>query len=300
MASFRQANAKTLTPGYNRVLMNAWKERPIEGKALVNMRTSQRGYEEDFEFAAFGTLRLKPEGGEVFFEDPKQGGTKRYVWDTFALGYTITMELKEDDLYAIFGAKLSAALGRSARNNYEIICHMPYNNAFDSAYTGFTAGEALCGTHTSLKTGLTVSNTPAVPADLDIVSLQAGIEHFKTLIGHEGMPIVLIPKLLVHNPGDYWIANQLIKTDKLPGGNQNDVNMLNRQGLSTHESHYLADGDAWFLIADWHDVNMYERRKFAFMGSDDFETGDSKFRGMARRGSGFGSWRGIYGSPGES
>jgi hypothetical protein len=300
MASFRGANAKSLIPGFSRVLFNAWKERPLEGKSLVNMRTSTRAFEEDFEFAGFGTLQLKPEGAEVLFEDPKQGDTKRYVWDTFAKGYTITMELKEDELYAIFGSKLASALGRSARNNYEIICHMPYNNAFNTAFTGFTAGESLVDDHVSLKTGLSIRNGPLTPADIDITSLQAGIEHFKTLVDHVGMPIVLIPKLLIHNPGDYWIANQLIKTDKLPGSNFNDVNMLKQQGLMTHESHYLVDDDSWFLQADWHDVNMWERRKFTFRGSDDFDTGDSKFRGMARRGSGFGSWRGIYGSAGES
>lgn len=297
MTMVRGAFSRLLTPGYRKIVFETYKERPVEGRALVNINTSKRAYEEDFPIAGFGTLQTKVEGGPVSYQDAVQGTPKRYVWTTYALGFRITQEMMEDDLYGIMGNKMSKALGRSARNNEEIVMHAPYNNAFNTAFPGFVAGEALCGDHTALR-GAVQRNRPTTDADFDLLTLQAGLEHFHALEDESGIPAVFIPKMVVHSIGDHWTVSSVLKSQYLPGGNQNDINQVAREGLMPHLSHYLTDPDAWFILCSEHDVNYFNRRQLAFGNTDDFETGDAKFKVTRRNGSGYGDWRGIYGSSG--
>lgn len=298
MTMVRGAFSNLLAPGYRKIVFETYKERPIEGKALVNSNTSKRAYEEDFNMAGFGTLQTKSEGGAVTYQDALPGNTKRYTWSIYGLGFRITQEMMEDDLYGVMGSKMSKALGRSARNNLEIITHAPYNNAFSTSFTGFNTGESLCSTSHALLRGGTAANRPSSDADFSLPALQAALEHFHALTDESGIPMVLVPRMVVHSIGDYWTVNQILKTPNLPGGNQNDINQVNREGLTAHLSHYLTDADAWFVLADNHDVNYFERRAFTMSNTDDFDTGDAKFKGTRRAGSGFGDWRGIYGSSG--
>lgn len=298
MVMLRGAFSHLLAPGFRKVIFESYKERPLEGSRLANMNTSKRAFEEDYKLAGFGTLREKVEGGPVPYEDIRPGLPKRYVWTTYALGFRITQEMMEDDLYGIMGNKMSRALGRSARNNQEIVMHAPLNNAFDSQYVGFNPGEPLIGVH-NLQRGGQIRNAPITDTDLSLPALQAAIEHFHSLTDESGIPAVYQPKTLVHGIGNYFLANQLLKSPQLPGTNLNDINQVNREGITPHLSHYLVDDDAWFVMASVHDLNYYERRPFTVSSTDDFRTGDAEFKGTRRNGSGFGDWRGIYGSRGE-
>lgn len=299
MTMTRGAFSALVAPGYRKVVFETYKERPNEGKALINMNSSSRAYEEDFPIAGFSTMQTKPEGASVTYQDALQGTPKRYTWTTYALGFRITEEMMEDDLYGIMGNRMSKALGRSARNNMEIVQHSVLNNAFDTAYSGFVSGESLISaTHANLRGG-SQSNRHATDADFDILSLQTALEHFHGLTDESGLPMVLIPRLVVHSIGDYWLVNQTLKTQNLPGGNQNDINQIARENLQPHLSHFLTDPDAWFVLADQHDMNYFDRRAAKFTNSDDFHTGDALFKLTRRNGAGYGDWRGVWGSQGS-
>lgn len=298
MTMVRGAFSHLLAPGFRKVVFEKYKERPIEGAKLVNMNTSKRAYEEDFPIAGFGTLQTKVEGGSVTYQDAVQGAVKRYTWTTYGLGFRVTQEMMEDDLYGVMGNRMSAALGRSARNNAEIVMHAPYNNAFDTSFSGFVSGESLCDTSHALLRGGTLGNRPAADADFDLLTLQAALEHFHALTDESGIPVVYIPRLVVHSIGDLWMVSQVLKSQYLPGTNQNDINQVAHEGLQPHLSHYLTDTDAWFVTADNHDINYFDRRATTFTNSDDFHTGDALFKLTRRNGSGFSDWRGIYGSQG--
>jgi hypothetical protein len=298
MIMVRGAFSQLVAPGYRKVVFETYRERPTEGDRIVNMNKSKRAYEEDFPIAGFGTLLTKSESGAVSFQDAIQGVVKRYIWTTYGLGFRISQEMMEDDLYGVMGNKMSKALGRSARNNFEIVAAAPLNNAFSTSFVGFEAGVSLCSTsHTTLR-GQTIANRPSPDADISLLTLQAAVEHFESLIDEAGLPMVVIPKWLVYNPGDRWIVSQLLKSANLPGGNQNDVNSLREIGLQSFMSHYLTDSDSWYVFGDEHDVNYFDRRATTFTNTDDFETGDAKFKLTRRNGSGFGDWRGVYGSQG--
>lgn len=287
-----------MAPGFRKIVFETYKERPIEGSKITNNNSSKKAYEEDFPIAGFGTLQAKPEGGSIIYQDGVQGSKKRYTWTTYGLAYRITQEMYDDDLYGIMGGRFAKALGRSARNNEEIIHHLPFNNAFSTSYIGFEAGVSLCSTsHTTLR-GATLANRPASDTDFGLIPLQAGIEHFASLTDEAGIPALFIPRRLIYSPGDHWLVSSVLKSQMLPGGNLNDINQVAHEGISPHMSHYMTDADAWYLQCDQHDVNYFDRRPFTFANFDDFDTGDAKFKGTRRNGSGFGDWRGIYGSSG--
>jgi hypothetical protein len=292
----RGAFSHLIAPGFRKVVFETYKERPVEGTVLVNMNTSQRAYEEDFPIAGFGTLLEKAEGASVIYDDAIQGTVKRYTWSTYGRGFRITQEMMEDDLYGVMGGRMSKALGRSARNNMEVVLHAPLNNGFDTAFPGFVAGESLFSTTHALIRGGTASNR--LDADFDLLSLQAALEQFHALVDESGIPAVFIPRLIVYSIGDHWMVNQVLKSQFLPGGNQNDVNQVANEGLTSHLSHYLTDADAWYIKCDNHDVNYFDRRAATFTNSDDFHTGDALFKLTRRNGSGFGDWRGYFGSQG--
>lgn len=298
MTMFRGAFSNALAPGFRKVVFETYKEKAIEGNKLVNMNTSRRAYEEDFNMAGFGTLPEKVEGAKVTYQDILQLNTKRYLWKTFAQGFRITQEMLEDDLYGIFGNKLSRSLGRSARNNFEVLAANPYNSAFDTAVNGFVSGESLCDTAHALGRGGTAGNRPAADVDFGLTALQAAVEHFHNLVDEAGLPMMLAPKLVVHSVGNLWAVNQILKSQFLPGGSQNDINQVAQEGLQPFLSHYLTDSDAWFVVGEQHDVNYFDRVPPTFSNTDDFDTGDAKYKLRRRAGSGFGDWRGIYGSQG--
>ena len=298
MVMARGAFSNLLAPGFRKIVFETYKEREQEGPELVNRNTSKRAYEDDFNMAGFGTLPTKIEGGQVTYQDAIQGNTKRYTWTTYALGFRISQEILEDDLYGIMGSRMSKALGRSARNNAEIVMHAPYNSAFDTAVVGFTAGESLCSTSHALLRGGTLANRPTVDADFDLLSLQAALESFHVMTDESGLPAVFIPRMVIHSINDRWMVAQVLKSQYLPGTNQNDINQVAQEGLKPHLSHYLTDPDAWFVLCDQHDINYWERRAATFSNSDDFNTGDALYKLTRRNGSGFGDWRGVYGTQG--
>lgn len=297
MTMLRGNYAAALAPGFRKVVFESYKERPVEGNKLVNRQSANRAYIEDFPVAGFGTLQPKVEGGPVIYQDPASGVAKRYTMSTFALGFRVTEEMIQDDLAGITGAKLSRALGRSARNNEEIVIASIFNNAFSTSFAGFTAAEALLGAHVGLR-GASQRNRPATDVDFSLPALQAALEHFHNLTDESGIPMVRSPKMVVHSVGDYWAVNQVLKSQFLPGGSQNDINQIAQEGITGHLSHYMTDADAWFVVSDETDLNVFDRMPFRVSTSEEFETGDVRTKGVRRIGAGFGDWRGIYGSSG--
>lgn len=298
MTVVRGAFSHLIAPGYRKVVFDSYKERPTEGQRLVNMAKMDRAYFDDVNMAGFGTLLDKPEGGKVIYQDPLPGLPKRYAPNTFGLGFRITEEMMEDDLYGVVGNKLSRALGKSVRNNFEVVAASILNNAFNTAFTGYTPGDSLVDTSHANLGGGTQSNRPAVDVDLSLAALQAAVEAFHGWTDERGLPIASVPKYLVVGVSNMWTAGVLLGSTLVPGGATNDPNILATLGLQVIVSHYLTDPDAWFLIGDDHDMWYFDRRLPRFSNTDDFDSGDAKFKVTRRNAAGWGDWRGVYGSSG--
>jgi hypothetical protein len=298
-----------LAPGLYEVMFNEIDAQQPQWMPVIGSRTSVRAYEEDLKMAGLGSMVSKPEGTNVSFDDPLIGDPKRYTHESFGLGFRITREMWDDDLYDIM-QDMSAELGRAAAYKIEVDAWGLLNNAFSSSFTGFD-GLALAHTaHTRLDGGATVANRPSTDVDFSFTAYQAALDHFYTLKDDRGKPIMLMPKLLVIDPTFQWAAKEVLGSEYRPYTANNEINALKGEiGENGFlKSRYLTDADSWFLMAgprtpkggrrSGHDLKFWWRVKPETSDADDFLSGDALFKIYARYSTGFGEWRGVYGSSG--
>ena len=290
-----------LAPGLHDIFFNQYNQWPDEYSQIFNVTSSNRAYEEDAEVAGLGKLVSKGEGVSVTYDDPMQSTNKqRYTHAAFGLGFRVTEELYADDLYGII-KKMPSSLARSAKQTTEVEAWSVLNNAFNAAKTGLD-GVALCSTtHPNIKlVGGPYSNRLATDADLSVTSLQAAIEQMENTTDDRDMNIMLKPKRLIITPSNKWMARELLNSEKKPHTADNEINALMDEDLQYFVGHYLTDSDAWFLVTDKadHHLNFFWRKRVGFDNSDDFDSGDAKFKATMRFSVGFSGWRGIIGTPG--
>ena len=295
--------SQLIVPGLRRVMFQAYNERPAEYMDVANTKTSKRNFEEDLEFVGFGTMPAKPEGTATIYTDPIQGEKKRYTHVAFGMGFRITREMMDDDLYNIAQpSKMAKELGKAARNVREIRFANIFNNGFTIA-DGFpksgTQQTLFSTTHTLLGGG-TFANRPTTEVDLSQAALEAAIISFNTLVDENNIPIVVMPKMLLVNPQLIMVARELLGSEYKPYVASNEINPTREDGLTLKINHYLTDADAWFVGAGKgdHDLNFITRTDLEYQTGDDFDSGDSKQKAFQRFSVGYGDWRGWYGSTG--
>lgn len=298
-----------LAPGLMEVMFNEIDAQQPQWMPVFGTRNSVRAYEEDIKMAGLGSMVSKPEGTNTSFDDPIIGSSVRYTHQSFGLGFRITREMWDDDLYDVM-QDMSAELGRASAYKIEVDAWSILNNAFSSSYTGFD-GLALCHTaHTRLDGGATVGNKPSTDVDFGYTSYQAALDHYNTLKDDRGKPLVMRPSLLIIDPTFQWIAKEVLQTEYKPYSANNEINPLkgeiSENGYLT--CRYLTDADSWFLITSprkkggsrrgGHDMKFFWRTRPETASADDFLSGDALFKIFSRYSTGFGEWRGVYGSSG--
>jgi phage major head subunit gpT-like protein len=290
--------AALLAPGLWRVLFNEVDMQPNQWIGVFNVNSSTRAYEDDTKVAGLGSMVSKPEGVAVEFDVPIMGSGVRYTHSSYGLGFRITREMWDDDLYSIMN-KMSAELGRASSYKIEVDAWSILNNAFSSSFTG-ADGLALCHTaHTRLDGGTTIANRPSTDVDFSYTAYQAALDHYKELVDERGRPIVLNPSLLIIDTAFEWAAKEIMQSEYKPYTANNEINPLRGDGMPDYMTcRYLTDRDSWFLLSNKHDLNFWWRVRPETAEADDFLTGDALFKIYARYSKGFTEWRGVYGSTG--
>jgi phage major head subunit gpT-like protein len=299
MPIVRGQHAENLAPGLNFRTFNAYKERPEIFPTIVKVMTSTRAYEEDYAKGGFGPLAEKGELEMTILDEPIKLGGVRFVHKSFALGYVISEEMRDDDQYNLAG-DLAGALGKSSRYTAELYGHDVYNNAFTTAKYAGRDGKALIATdHPVAGTGGVWSNRPAVDVDLSQAALEAAWGNFQTQVDDRGMPIDITPERLLVHPSNVLFARRLLESAGMPGGNNNDINPI--QGMvRIVSSPYLTDEDAWFILGPPSeiDVRFYWRKRPDTTTWDDQDADATIHKIKQRHSTGFGDARGTYGSTG--
>ncbi len=298
MATSTGTLASLLAPGLRKVYYDRLKDLPNEWTQIFNVETSKRAYEEDQVIAGLGLAQQKPEGQSIIYADPQEGGRVRYTHTSWGLGFRVTKEMYDDDLYGVM-KKMARSLARAAEKRIEYIAFSVLNNAWDPNFAG-ADGQPLCSTAHPLVKGGTYANTPAIQADLSVAALQAACINFENTPDEEGIIVGIKPKLLVVGPDNRFIAREILGSDYKPYTSDNEINALKDLDLQVVVVHYLTDPDAWYLLAPKgeHDLNFFWRYKPDFKEADDFDTRDAKFSTFFRCSVGFTDWRGVYGSQG--
>ena len=294
--------AKLLWPGLNSIYGKEYADYPVEWEQLFEKNTSDRAYEEDLGLSSFGLAVIKPEGSPISYDSERQGFTSRYNHVVYALGFIITREIYEDDLYSKVGAQKAKALARSLRQTKEIVAANVYNRAFTSGYTGGD-GIVLCSTAHLNVAGGTYSNKIATDADLSEAALEQAVIDIAGFRDDRGLLIAARPEKLVIPYQQTFEAKRILGADGRVGTDLNDPNVLKQSSIFSQVvvNHYLnsTGNDDWFILTNVKDgLKYFERRADQFEMDNDFDTENAKFKATARYSFGWSDPRAIYGSQG--
>jgi hypothetical protein len=292
--------AKALWPGVNAWYGKSYDEYAVEYDKLFDKNTSTRAFEEDVGISSFGLAVQKPEGSSITYDGERQGFITRYQHVVFALGFIITKEIMEDDLYDVVGQRKAQGLAFSMRQTKEIVGANVYNRAFNGAYVGGDGVSLINAAHPNIKGG-TWSNQIATAADLSEAALEQAQIDIAGFTNDAGLLIAVRPKSLVISRQQIFEAKRILGTDLRVGTNNNDLNALKTMGTIPEvvTNHYLTDVDAWFIRTDvGNGMKYFERRADSFDMDNDFDTENAKFKATSRYSFGWTDPRALYGSAG--
>lgn len=292
--------AKLLWPGLNSVYGKEYNDYPVEWEQLFEKNTSDRAYEEDLGLSSFGLAAVKAEGAPIQYDTERQGFTSRYNHVVYALGFIITREIYEDDLYGKVGAQKARALARSMRQTKEINGANIYNRAFTAGYTGGDGSTLVASDHANVAGG-TWSNKIATASDLSEAALEQAVIDIAGFRDDRGLLIAAKPQQLVIPYQQQFEAHRILGANGRVGTDLNDPNAIKDMSIfkDVTVNHYLTDADAWFIRTNVKDgLKYFERRADQFEMDNDFDTENAKFKATARYSFGWSDPRAIYGSAG--
>lgn len=294
--------AKAIYPGVSAWYGMAYNEHTPEYPEIFSYNKSTRNFEEEVGITGFGLANVKAEGQGITYDTQYQGYIKRYTHVTYGLGFIITLEMMEDDLYDVVARRRARALAFSMRQTKEIVGANVYNRAFNSSYTGGDAKE-MCATDHPNVTGGTWANELTTAADLSEASLEQASIDIGKLKNDKGLNIAIRPLKLIIPPDLEFEAVRILQSTLQNDTANNAINAIKSMGKipqGYRVNHYFTDTDAWFILTDAPDgMKHFERRADSFGVDNDFDTENAKFKATARFSFGWTDPRGIFGSPGS-
>ena len=292
---------KALWPGIKAWWGQVYDEHPEEYIHLFDKDTSSQNYEEDVQLTGFGLAQVKPEGQGTAYDSEVQGFVTRYTHIAYALGYIVTKEELDDNLYENVSKRRAAALAMSFRQTKENVAANVYNNAFSNTYAGGD-GVALCSTAHPNTSGGTFANKPTVDVDLSEASLEDAHIAVMGFQNDRGLLINVMPESLHVARQEWYNANRILKSVYTPGSANNDINVLkatNALPKGIHVNHYFTAPHAWFMRTNvMNGMKYYERVSISFDQDNDFDTMNAKAKGYERYSFGWSDPRAVYGSNG--
>lgn len=297
------SHPKALWPGVKEWWGREYNEHAQEWKELVDVETSDQNYEEDVQVTGFGLVPVKNQGSGTAYDSESQGFTTRYTHLTYSLGYIVTQEELEDNLYEKVSKTRSRALAFSFNQTKENVVANIYNRAFNGSYLGGD-GVSLCATNHPNTSGGTWSNALATPADLSEASLEDLIIQMMGAADDRGLLISMMPTKLIVPRQEWFNANRILKSVFQTNGGNNDVNAIvatNAIPGGIHMNHYLTSAHAWFLRANVRPgtgLKFYQRVPISFTQDNDFDTDNAKAKSRERYSVGWTDPRALWGSNG--
>jgi hypothetical protein len=304
MAISRAQLLKELLPGLNALFGLTYKTYEEEHKEIFEIETSERSFEEEVKLSGFASAPVKNEGSAINYDNAQEVWSARYTHETIALGFSITEEAMEDNLYDSLSARYTKSLARAMAYTKQVKGASVLNNAF--AASGFTGGDGvvLCSTSHPTVAGGVNSNRPTTGADLNETSLEAAVIQIAAWTDERGLLIAARPKKLIIPPALMFVATRILQTELRTQTSDNDINALKSMsaipgGYSVN--HYLTDTNAWFLMTDVpNGLKHFIRAPLKQAMDGDFDTGNVRYKSRERYSFGWSDPLGIFGSPGST
>jgi hypothetical protein len=303
MAISRSQLLKELLPGLNALFGLEYAKYGEEHKEIFETETSERSFEEETKLSGFSAAPVKSEGAAIAYDNAQEAFTARYTHETIALGFSITEEAVEDNLYDSLSSRYTKALARAMAYTKQVKAASVLNNGFSGSYTGGD-GVSLFSTAHPLVSGGTNSNRPSVAADLNETSLEAAVIQIAGWTDERGLLIAAKPRKLIVPPALMFVAKRLLDTELRVGTADNDINALKSMGSIPEGyavNHFLTDNNAWFLKTDVpNGLKHFVRTPLQNSMDGDFDTGNVRYKSRERYSFGWSDALGMYGSPGSN
>jgi len=303
MAISRAQLLKELLPGLNALFGLQYATYGEEHKEIYETEKSERSFEEETKLSGFSAAPVKNEGSAIAYDNAQEAFTARYNHETIALGFSITEEAVEDNLYDSLSARYTKGLARAMAYTKQVKAASVLNNGFSSSYTGGD-GVALFSTAHPLVSGGTNSNRPSTNADLNETSLENAVIQIAAWTDERGLLIAAKPKKLIVPPALQFVATRLLETSLRVGTTDNDINALKNNGSIPDGytiNHYLTDTTGWFLTTDVpNGLKHFERMALSTSMDGDFDTGNVRYKARERYSFGWSDPLGVFGSPGST
>jgi hypothetical protein len=300
MAISRAQLLKELLPGLNALFGMEYKKYENEHSEIYDVENSDRSFEEEVKLSGFGAAPIKPEGAAISFDSAQESYVARYDHETVAMGFSITEEAMEDNLYDSLSARYTKALARSMAYTKQVKAASLLNTGF----TTYTAGDGVTLFNASHPTvsGSTNRNRPAVDADLNETSLEQAVIDIAAYLDERGLLIAARPRKLIVPPALMFVATRLLQTEMRVGTSDNDLNALKSTGSipeGFRVNHYLTDIDSWYLTTDVpNGMKHFVRVGMSTSMDGDFETGNVRYKARERYSFGVSDPLAMYASPG--
>ena len=303
MAISRAQLLKELLPGLNALFGLEYSRYGEEHKEIFETETSERSFEEETKLSGFSAAPVKNEGSAIAYDNAQEVFTARYNHETIALGFSLTEEAIEDNLYDSLSSRYTKALARAMAYTKQTKAAAVLNNGFDTDYPGGD-GQPLFSASHPLVSGGTNSNIPSTPADLNETSLEAAVIQIAAWTDERGLLIAAKPRKLVVPPSLQFVATRLLETELRVSTADNDINALKSNGSIPEGytiNHFLTDTDAWFLTTDVpNGLKHFVRTPMSTNMDGDFDTGNVRYKARERYSFGWSDPLGMYGSEGAA
>ena len=301
MAISRAQLLKELLPGLNALFGLEYARYGEEHKEVYETETSERSFEEETKLSGFSAAPVKNEGSAIAYDNAQEAWTARYNHETIALGFSLTEEAIEDNLYDSLSARYTKSLARAMAYTKQVKAAAVLNNGFTTGYNGGDGVPLFSASHPLVSGGVN-SNIPSTPSDLNETSLEAAVIQIAAWTDERGLLIAAKPKKLVVPPALQFVSTRLLETELRVGTNDNDINAIKNNGSVSEGyciNHFLTDTNAWFLTTDVpNGMKHFVRTPLSNSMDGDFDTGNVRYKSRERYSFGWSDPLGMFGSAG--
>jgi hypothetical protein len=309
MAISRAQLLKELLPGLNALFGMEYARYGEEHKEIYETEKSERSFEEETKLAGFSAAPVKNEGSAIAYDNAQEAFTARYTHETIALGFSITEEAVEDNLYDSLSARYTKALARAMAYTKQVKAASVINNGFNGSYLGGD-GVTLFGNNSSstrvghpLVGGGVNFNSPTTGVDLNETALENAVIQIAAWTDERGLLIAAKPRKMVIPPSLMFVAKRLLDTELRVQTADNDINALKQMGAIPEGytvNHFLTDPNGWYLTTDVpNGMKHFERMPLSQSMDGDFDTGNVRYKARERYSFGWSDPLGMWGSQGS-
>lgn len=295
---------KSLVPGVHEFVGMSYGATPEEHKPLYEENKSIRAWEEEVMLSGMGGAPQKNEGQSVQFDDIQETFTARYSMITVAVGFSVTKEAFDDDLYSNIAKAKAQELGRSMADTKQVLAAATFNNGFNSNFIGGD-GVSLFSTAHPTSAG-NFNNTTT--ADFSEIALENNCISINLFTNDRGILITARPESLVIPVQLEFTANKILKAEYSGTTEaQTSANFLNFQPNlvggrfpgGIHMNRRLTTPTAWFMKTSVpNGTKMFVRETLGGSEEVDFLTDNMLFKFRERYCFGWTDPRGWLGNNG--